>query len=73
MSMVKGRYVARLILELNVDENEKGLKSFERLRDDFKNGLTDELRNIIADEMHPAVITLEQQYADVWREENAVD
>lgn len=73
MSRIKGRYVAQVIVELDVDENEPYLKSIDELRDVFANQLTDKIKDILTDVSSFVTVTVEKQFADVWRADDEAD
>lgn len=72
MSRIKGRYVAQVIIEMDVDENEPYLKTFDQLRDGYENQMTDRIKDVLTDEFGESfvTVTVEKQFADVWRADN---
>lgn len=69
MSKIKGKYVATVILEVEADENAKGLLPFERIKENFK-AMTPIVKEILEDEIaDPELGTIEvlEQFCDVWR------
>lgn len=72
MSRIKGRYVAQVIIEMDVDENEPYLKTFDQLRDGYENQMTDRIKDVLTDELGESfvTVTVEKQFADVWRADN---
>lgn len=75
MSRIKGRYVAQVIVELDVDENTPYLKTFDQLRDAYKNQMTGKVKDVLTDEFGEsfATVTVEKQFADVWRAGDEAD
>ena len=69
MSRIKGRYVAQVIVELDVDENTPYLKTFDQLRDAYKNQMTGKVKDVLTDEFGESfvTVTVEKQFVDVWR------
>lgn len=75
MSRIKGRYVAQVVIEMDVDENEPYLKTFDQLRDGYENQMTDRIKDILTDEFGESfvTVTVEKQFADVWRADDEAD
>lgn len=69
MSKIKGKYVATVIIELEVDEGMKGLLPYEKIKENFKS-LTPILKKILDDELGDeelGTIDVIQQFSDMWR------
>lgn len=75
MSRIKGRYVARVIIEMDVDENKPHLKTFDQLRDTYENQITDRIKDVLTDQFDESsvTVTVEKQFADVWRAGDEAD
>lgn len=75
MSSIKGRYVARVVIELDVDEDEPYLKTIDQLRDVYKNQMTGKIKDVLTDEFDERLVTVtvEKQFADVWRADDEAD
>lgn len=69
MSRIKGRYVAQVVIEMDVDENTPHLKTFDQLWDAYKNQMTGKIKDVLTDEFGESfvTVTVEKQLADVWR------
>lgn len=66
--MIKGRYVAQVTIDYEVKEDMPGLLPFETLKDVVQNQTTDAIKAMLEDEMgEVGKITVEQQYADLWK------
>ncbi|MDB7956287.1 hypothetical protein PNE00_15050 [Flavonifractor plautii] len=69
--MIKGRYVAQVTIDYEVKEDMPGLLPFETLKDVVQNQTTDAIKAMLEDEMgEVGKITVEQQYADLWKTED---
>lgn len=75
MSRIKGRYVAQVVIEMDVDENKPHLKTFDQLRDTYENQMTDGIKDILAEHFDVSfvTVTVEKQFADVWRADDEAD
>lgn len=75
MSSIKGRYVARVVIELDVDEDEPYLNTIDQLRDVYKNQMTGKIKDVLTDEFDERLVTVtvEKQFADVWRADDEAD
>lgn len=69
MSRIKGRYVARVVIEMDADENEPYLKTIDQLRDVFANQIAGRIKGTLIDDFCESfvTVTVEKQFADVWR------
>lgn len=70
MSRIKGRHVAQVVIEMDVDENTPHLKTFEQLRDTFANQITENVKDALTNSYFCSpylTVTVEKQFADVWR------
>jgi len=75
MSRIKGRYVAQVVIEMDVDENKPHLKTFDQLRDTYENQMTDGIKDILAEHFDVSfvTVTVEKKFADVWRADDEAD
>lgn len=75
MSRIKGRYVAQVVIEMDVDENTPHLKTFDQLWDAYKNQMTGKIKDVLTDEFGESfvTVTVEKQFADVWRADDEAD
>ena len=66
--MIKGRYVATVEIDFSMSENELGLLSFDEICNNWRNNTTEELTEIIQNELEPyGKVKITQQYADVYK------
>lgn len=69
---VKGRYVAQIIIDIDVDAEKTSLPINE-IRKNVTEGLTpalqDELQSQLDSDLKGCTVELTQQYADVWEAE----
>ena len=66
--MIKGRYVATVEIDFSMAENELGLLPFDEICNNWRNNTTEELTEIIQNELEPyGHVKITQQYADVYR------
>lgn len=66
--MIKGRYVATVEIDFSMAENELGLLPFDEICNNWRNNTTEELIEIIQNELEPyGKVKITQQYADVCR------
>lgn len=69
MSRIKGQYITRVVIKLDVDENEPYLKTFDQLRDTFANQITENVKDALTNSYFCSpylTVTVEKQFADVW-------
>lgn len=69
---IKGRYVAQVIIDIDVDAEKTGLP-FDEIHKNITEGLTpalqDELQSQLDGDLEGCTVELIQQYADVWEAE----
>lgn len=67
---IKGKYVALVTLEVDVDENEEGMLPFDVIKQNM-NILTKALEEILYEEFMSELgtVKVEQQYSDLYRYE----
>ena len=66
--MIKGRYVATVEIDFSMSENELGLLPFDEICNNLRNNTTEELTEIIQNELEPyGKVKITQQYADVYK------
>ena len=66
--MIKGRYVATVEIDFSMSENESGILPFGEICNNWRNNTTEELTEIIQNELEPyGRVKITQQYADVYR------
>ena len=66
--MIKGRYVATVEIDFSMSENELGLLPFDEICNNWRNNTTEELTEIIQNELEPyGKVKIPQQYADVYK------
>ena len=66
--MIKGRYVATVEIDFSMSENELGLLPFDEICNNWRNNTTEELTEIIQNELEPyGKVKITQQYVDVFR------
>lgn len=67
--MIKGKYVATIILNFHIDENDPGLLPFEKLHEQARNGTLDKaVVAVLSDEFGDiASVGLDRHYADLYR------
>ena len=66
--MIKGRYVATVEIDFSMSENELGLLPFDEIFNNWRNNTTEELTEIIQNELEPyGKVKITQQYADVYK------
>ena len=66
--MIKGRYVATVEIDFSMSENELGLLPFDEICNNWRNNTTEELTEIIQNELEPyGKVKVTQQYVDVFR------
>lgn len=73
--MIKGKFVATLVIDINIDDNQPGMRPFDEIKKDFNNGFIDkELVAIITDELgEGCAVGLTRQYADLYKVEDNKD
>lgn len=68
--MFKGRYVAQVTIDFEVDENTPGLLPFDQLKDAVQNQTSDAIKGMLEEEMGDiGKIAVVQQFADLWKTE----
>ena len=66
--MIKGRYVATVEIDFSMSENESGILPFDEICNNWRNNTTEELIEIIQNELEPyGKVKITQQYADVYK------
>ena len=66
--MIKGRYVATVEIDFSMSENELDLLPFDEICNNWRNNTTEELTEIIQNELEPyGKVKITQQYADVYK------
>ena len=66
--MIKGRYVATVEIDFSMSKNELGLLPFDEICNNWRNNTTEELTEIIQNELEPyGKVKITQQYADVYK------
>ena len=66
--MIKGRYVATVVIDIALPEDTPGLLPFEEIRAHAFNNVTEEIRSMLNEEIgSDGTVTVTQQYADIYR------
>lgn len=66
--MIKGKYVATVEVDFEIDENDPSLKPFDKIRDEVRNDLTPNIQGLLQEELEDiGKVTVSQMYADVHR------
>jgi hypothetical protein len=67
--MIKGKYVAKIEIDILVDENTPGLLPFDQLKNVVHNETTAAVKSVLDDEFSAVgTVTVSQQFADLWME-----
>lgn len=68
IKMIKGRYVAQVIIEFAIDEDlSQDMASFDEIKKRFTEDLAPAIKEIIEDETEDFFeVSVERQFADVW-------
>lgn len=70
MSRIKGRYVAQVIIDIDIDGNMEGAKPYEEIKEAFDEELTSALEKLIKDEFDfedCATVTVNELYKDMYQ------
>lgn len=69
--MIKGRYVATLVIDINFDDKQPGVRPFDDIKKDFNGGILDrEIVNAISELFgDEGAVGLNRQYADLYQTE----
>lgn len=66
--MIKGRYVATVVIDIVVPEDTPNLLPFEEMRAHAFDNTTEEIRSMLQKEIDSdGTVTITQQYADIYR------
>lgn len=66
--MIKGRYVATVVIDIAVPEDTPDLLPFEEIRAHAFDNTTEEIRSLIQKEIDSdGAVTVTQQYVDIYR------
>lgn len=70
MGKIRGRYVAKVMIEFAVDENDPQLVDYEQIRERVCSGLTPELEDLLRDELSDqhTRVRVYQMFANVWHD-----
>lgn len=68
--LIKGKYVARVEIDISADENIHGLLPMDEIKENMNN-YTGALKNMIEDEVDENMhVTVTKLFADVWKAED---
>lgn len=70
MSRIKGRYVAQVIIDIDIDANQKGILPYEIIRDKINNDLDSNLKDMIQEELFlkgEGTVEVDKQYCNVYQ------
>lgn len=66
--MIKGKYVATVVIDFNIREDDMTLKPFDEIRDAARNDLTPNIQELLQGAFRrDGKVTVSQQYADVYQ------
>lgn len=66
--MIKGRYVATVVIDIAIPEDTPDLLSFEEIRAHAFDNTTEEIKSMLQEEIgSDGTVTVTQQYADIYR------
>lgn len=66
--MIKGKYVATVEIDFEIDENDPTFEPFDRLRDAVRNDLTPCVHGVLEEEFGEfGKVAVNQLYADVYQ------
>jgi hypothetical protein len=70
--MIRGRYVATVVLEFNIDDSQPGMYPFEKIKENICGGdMEKELVAILSEELGEGVsVGLAKQYSDLYKVED---
>lgn len=72
MTKIKGRYVAQVEINFEINEDEKGLLPFDEMHENLTVRYTPMLKAHL-NEVSDVPVEVTQMYADVWRVEDESD
>lgn len=70
--MIKGRYVATVIIDFHIDENQPGLVPFEKMKEEVMGNLSGDIRAMLRDEIGKEICTVrvEPQFSDLYQSDS---
>ena len=70
--MIKGRYVATLVIDINFDDNQPGIRPFDDIKKDFYGSTIDEEIVAAISELfgEECPVGLTRQYSDLYKTED---
>lgn len=78
MARIKGRYVATIIVDFNYDEKDKSMLPFDEVEEHLRTGkMNSQVEDLLYDEFSAdddkVKLSVEQQYADIYRVEDETE
>lgn len=66
--MIKGKYVATVTIDFNINEAEPSLKPFDEIRDEIRHDLTPDIQKMLEEEFGEyGKVAVSQLYADAYQ------